>query len=228
MDLLSFEKELFNKGVTKIAGVDEVGRGPLAGPIVAAAVILDLEYIFNSYSVGESHRNNDVLSEKAELYSQINDSKKLTHVKRTKLSSFIISEAVSYSIFEVSNQDLDRDGLRIATQTLFREAVKSLSIQPEHVLTDHFKIKSLDPKIQTNINQGDARSISIAAASIIAKVYRDALMENMHKMYPGYGFQHNKGYGTREHIEAIKKLGPTEIHRKSFEPLRSLIKSSVI
>jgi ribonuclease HII len=212
--LIELERELFNKGIRHIAGVDEVGRGPLAGPMVIGAVILDIVKILN--------RNYDVSFEK--LYEKINDSKKVTEKNRIELAKFIKENCLAFSIIEISHTELDLTGISKSTQKAFFESIKNLKVLPQHIFTDAFPIKSISKEKQTNIIKGDSRSISIAAASIIAKVYRDDLMTKYAERYPEYGFEKHKGYGTKLHKEAIYKYGPCEIHRKSFEPIKSLIR----
>jgi ribonuclease HII len=208
--LTKYETFLWDGGIKNIAGVDEVGRGALAGPLVTAAVILNKEHLY---------RNNDVLLELLDLYEQINDSKLLTPKKREKLSDFISKNAIAYSISQIENTEVDSLGISTATQTTFYSSIQNLKIKPEHVLTDTFEIRKLTKADQTNIVKGDTKSITIAAASIIAKVYRDALMVKMHETYQEYGFDKHKGYGTKQHFEAIEKYGPCKIHRMSFAPL---------
>ncbi len=207
-DLFEYEKELLSKGIKHIAGVDEVGRGPLAGPIVIGAVILDIEFMINDISLE---------------INEINDSKKLTERKREELSKFILNKALDYKIIEISNIEIDKLGIGKANAQGFYTAIQQLNLTPQHILTDHFKIKEIAPEIQTNITKGDSKSVSIAAASIIAKVYRDHLMVGMHNKYPQYGFDQHKGYGTKYHLDKIVEFGPCEIHRKSFEPVKSLV-----
>jgi ribonuclease HII len=223
-DLLDYEKHLFDKGVRLIAGVDEVGRGPLAGPFVAGAVVLDLEKIIqlaDKYNGGNGiTRNNDVPDGKIlNSYNQIRDSKKLTSKKRTELNEFLTSAVISYSIVEISSEELDEIGISETTQRAFYSCIQNLKIKPEHVLTDAFPIKKIVSDYQTNIKEGDNKSISIASASIMAKVYRDNLMDKMHLLYPQYGFDRNKGYGTREHLNALGSFGVCPIHRRSFHPV---------
>lgn len=181
-----------------LAGVDEVGRGPLAGPIVAAAVILDLKAINNS-----------------EIISGINDSKKLTPNQREELSEIIKSKAVSYSIAILENDDIDKKGIAWCNNQVFKIACKNLDVIPQLVLSDGYSIKDFELKNQYVI-KGDEKSASIACASIIAKVFRDNLMKEYAKIFPQYGFERNMGYGTKEHIEALEKHGSTSIHRASF------------
>ncbi|HLD51233.1 ribonuclease HII [candidate division WWE3 bacterium RIFOXYC1_FULL_40_10] len=211
--LLDFETQLFNQGKKFIAGVDEVGRGPLAGPLVVAAVVLNLESILT---------NNDVLSEN---YSKINDSKKLPEKMRINLDSFIRTNAIEFSIVEIGVEEIDRTGIGKCNLLGFKRAISRLKIALDHVLTDSFIVPSFAPEKQTNIVRGDTKSISIAAASIVAKVYRDQIMKTHDSTYPEYGFAKHKGYGTKQHIEAITRNGPCELHRKSFEPVKSFLNS---
>ena len=193
MDLYQYERELNEKGIKVIAGVDEVGRGPLAGPVAAACVILKRD----SRIVG------------------INDSKKLSAAKREELCAIIKDEAVSWGVGIVSPAVIDEINILQATYEAMRTAVKNMGIRPEYVLADAVTIPSLGIP-QKGIIKGDAKSMSIAAASIVAKVERDAIMDEYAKVYPEYGFESNKGYGSSAHIEAIKKYGLTPIHRLSF------------
>ena len=176
-----------------IAGVDEVGRGPLCGPVVTAAVILPKEC--------------DIL--------YINDSKKLSEKRREELFPEIMEKAVAVGIGSCSPEEIDELNILNATKKAMRDAVLSLNPLPDCVFVDAVTIPDL-PMRQIPIIKGDAKSISIAAASIIAKVTRDRLMLKYEEKYPGYGFASNKGYGTAEHIKALKTLGPCEIHRRSF------------
>lgn len=176
-----------------IAGIDEVGRGPLAGPVITCAVVLPKGY--------------------SRMY--INDSKKLTAAKREELSEKIKEEAVAYCICGREPEVIDKDNILNATLMAMRDSVLGLKVRPKILLNDAVIIPDVNIE-QEKIIHGDARSISIAAASIVAKVYRDALMCEYDKIYPQYGFAKNAGYGTKEHIEAIKKYGPCPIHRKSF------------
>ena len=195
IDKLQYERALLEKGYRYIAGVDEVGRGPLAGPVVCAAVIMPL---------GEN-----------EIIDGVDDSKKLSEKKRQKLSEEIKAKAVCYSIFEVSEKEIDEINILEATKKGMREALLALEIQPDMVLTDGNM--TLDVSFpQRSVIHGDALSYSIGAASIIAKVYRDHLMDEYAKIYPEYAFEKNKGYGTAAHIAAIKEVGLCPIHRKTF------------
>ena len=181
-----------------IAGVDEVGRGPLAGPIVAAAVILDLNFIKD-----------------ADLLLGIKDSKQLSRKVRTKLAILIKDKAICYNIASLSNEDIDTRGIGWCNNEVFKLACKGLKLIPDMVLTDGYPIRNFDLENKYAI-KGDEKSISIACASIIAKVYRDELMDRYSDIYDKYGFENNSGYGTKQHIEAIKLHGTCKIHRNSF------------
>ena len=188
-----YERELAAEGVSFIAGVDEVGRGPLAGPVVTAAVILPEDF--------------DVLG--------VDDSKKLSPKKREELYELIMERAIAVSIGRREPEDIDRINILEATKEAMADAVLGLPVKPDHLLIDAVKLSGL--KIpQTSIIKGDARSVSIAAASIIAKVTRDREMVEMDEKYPGYSFASNKGYGTKAHYDGLAKLGPCPIHRRSF------------
>ncbi len=189
--LMVFEHEYEGYGL--IAGIDEVGRGPLAGPVMAGAVILPKDHPI--------------------LY--LNDSKKLTEKKREELYDVIMKEAVAVGIGMASEQRIDEINILNATYEAMREAIGKLAPQPDILLNDAVKIPGVSIR-QVPIIKGDAKSVSIAAASIVAKVTGDRLMAEYEKIYPGYGFAKNKGYGTAEHIAAIKEMGPCPIHRKSF------------
>lgn len=193
-----FETELYNNGINFIAGIDEVGRGPLVGPVVTAAVILPKDF----YDV------------------RINDSKKLTEKKRKLLYDVIMENALSVGIGMSSPEVIDEINILNATKKAMIEAINNLSIKPEHLLIDAVKLDIDIP--QTSIIKGDAKSESIAAASIIAKVTRDRMMVELDKKYPMYDFKHNKGYGTKKHIEALYEYGPISEHRKSFAPVSEL------
>ena len=219
--LFQYEKNLLSQGKTLIAGVDEAGRGPLAGPLVAAAVILDLVKVKNVFD--QARTNNDVKQNEHHFYTQIKDSKKITPKKRLYLDELIRKEAISYSIITISHKKIDSHGIGEANQLAFFETVKNLDTKPDHVFTDHFEIKKLTREHQTNIVRGDNLSVSIAAASIVAKVHRDKIMLQMHLKYPKYGFDTHKGYGTKKHFEALHRHGPCIIHRKSFEPVKSIL-----
>ncbi|WP_373861663.1 ribonuclease HII [Clostridium tagluense] len=189
-----------------IAGVDEVGRGPLAGPIVAAAVILDLK------ANGSS-----------DLILRANDSKKLSIACRKELSYIIKEKALAYKIIAIDNKIIDEKGVGFCNNQVFLDCCEEISIVPDLVLLDGYKIKNFS-SLNEFVIKGDTKSISIACASIIAKVYRDELMLKYHEEYPNYGFDRNVGYGTQEHVLAIKKYGTTPIHRKSF--LRNILENN--
>ncbi len=186
-----YEKKYADRGY--ICGVDEVGRGPLSGPVVAAAVILP--------------RDSKIL--------YLNDSKKLSETKREELYSIIIEEAVDVQVGIADCKRIDEINILQADYEAMREAIGKLKVRPNILLNDAVTIPDIDIE-QVPIIKGDAKSISIAAASIVAKVTRDHMMVEYDKEYPGYGFAKNKGYGTADHIEALKKLGPCPIHRRSF------------
>lgn len=192
--MLRHERGLWASGRSLVAGVDEVGRGPLAGPVVAAAVILPHDF--------------DLLG--------VNDSKKLSPKKRAELFEQIKQKALAWSIGQCGPDVIDDINILEATKRAMTLAVRGLSLKPDHVLIDGtFTVRSLDLP-QTAIVKGDANSVSIAAASILAKVTRDRYMEEMAEVYPGYAFESNKGYGTKAHYEGLKTCGPTPIHRKTF------------
>lgn len=222
--LLHYEKNLLDQGLKHIAGIDEAGRGPLAGPLVASAVVLDLNRVFSLLSQGSSVLEDSPHKDK--FYTQINDSKKLSYKKRLYLNRYIIIESISYSVVKILHKKIDRVGLTQATQEAFYKAIKKLKVIPDYILTDMYEVKKITKQHQINIPGGDFKSMTIASASIVAKVHRDKYMEKMHKKYPNYGFDKHKGYGTKAHKEAIFKHGPCEIHRKSFEPVKSLIKDN--
>ncbi len=190
-ELKKYEKEYDSYGL--ICGIDEVGRGPLAGPVVAGAVILP--------------KDCDIL--------YINDSKKLSEKKREELYDVIMQKAVAVGIGYASHERIDEINILQATYEAMREAISKLSVRPDILLNDAVTIPGVDIK-QVPIIKGDAKSISIGAASIVAKVTRDRLMVEYDSVYPGYGFASNKGYGSAAHIKAIKEIGPCEIHRQSF------------
>ena len=192
--MLTHERRLWSSGRSHIAGVDEVGRGPLAGPVVAAAVILPRDF--------------DVLG--------IDDSKKLSPKKREELFEVIKEKALAWAVGWVGPERIDEINILEATKEAMTQAVQGLSLQPDHVLIDgNFTVRALSLP-QTAIVKGDANSTSIAAASILAKVTRDRYMEEMDAVYPGYAFASNKGYGTKAHYDGLKAQGPTPIHRKTF------------
>ena len=191
---LVYEYELAEKGAKYIAGVDEVGRGPLAGPVVCCAVImpLDEDYIIDG----------------------VDDSKKVSEKKRKVLAEEIKKRAIAYKICRIEPEEIDEINILQATIKCMQDCVDGLSVKPDAVLVDAVNIKA-DCKV-VPIIKGDAKSYTIGAASIVAKVYRDALMEEYDKVYPDYDFKSNKGYGTKKHIDAIKEVGACPIHRKTF------------
>lgn len=182
-----------------ICGVDEVGRGPLAGPVVACAVILPKET----------------------YYRYLNDSKKVTEKRREALYDEITEEAVSYSLGVVSPQIIDEINILQATYKAMKEAVDGLSVRPDKILVDAVHIPGVDIP-QVEIIKGDAKSVSIAAASIVAKVYRDRMMAEYDKLYPEYMFAKNKGYGTKAHMDALRITGLSPIHRKTFVHIKHI------
>lgn len=196
--MLAYEKELYAQGIQLIAGVDEVGRGPLAGPVVAAAVILP---------------------ENCKIPG-LNDSKKIPKSKHQAIYQAVLDHALSVGIGVKDNQVIDQVNIYEATKLAMLEAIQELDQQPQHLLIDAMKLDL--PISQTSIIKGDANSLSIAAASIVAKVTRDQMMAAYDQEYPGYDFGQNAGYGTTKHLEGLEKHGVTPIHRRSFEPIKSM------
>lgn len=192
---LNFERELWNSNYKFVCGLDEVGRGCFAGPVIVGAVIFPPDI---------------------SLLEGVMDSKMLKPRQRERLVKTIKSLAIAWSIAEISVRNINKVGIGKAAQMGFRKAIKDLQINPDYILIDAFYVKHLNRKKQKPIIKGDQQSLTIAAASIIAKVYRDKLMKKLHWKYPEYGFAKHKGYGTKKHQEAIKKYGLTRIHRKSF------------
>ncbi len=188
-----YEEEAFQNGYLHVAGIDEAGRGPLAGPVVAAAVILDPQ--------------NPVPG--------VNDSKKLSEKKRAELLPLIKERAIAYGIGIVDEKTIDAINILEATKLAMRQAVEALAVRPDLLLIDALELKDL-AITQQGIIKGDAKSVSIAAASIVAKETRDAMMREYDALYPAYGFAAHKGYGTQAHIEAIRTNGPCPIHRSTF------------
>lgn len=195
-EMYSFDRSFGN--YIYLAGVDEVGRGPLAGPIAAASVVLNLKY-----------------KEDTDLILGIKDSKKLSSKNREELAEIIKDRAIAYNIALINNSEIDERGIAWCNNEVLRRAVKGLKIPPDIALSDGYAVKNLDVHNEFVI-KGDAKSASIACASIIAKVYRDNLMKEYSKLYPQYGFENNAGYGTNEHVKAIKEHGVSKIHRMSF------------
>lgn len=201
MDNYLYEKELIENGITLIAGIDEVGRGPLVGPVLAAAVILPINFHIEG----------------------LTDSKKLSEKKRNYFYPIIMNNAISVGVGLIDNKKIDEVNIYQATKLAMIEAINNLSVRPEHLLIDAMK---LDIDIsQTSIIKGDLKSQTIAAASVIAKVTRDNLMKELDKKYPMYNFKKNNGYPTKEHIEAILKYGIIDEHRKTYSPIKDKIKS---
>ena len=196
--MLAYEKELYAQGIDLIAGVDEVGRGPLAGPVVAAAVILP----------------------KACKIPGLNDSKKIPKSKHKEIYEAVFQNAIAIGIGIKDNHVIDQVNIYEATKLAMMEAIGQLDPQPQHLLIDAMKLDL--PISQTSIIKGDANSLSIAAASIVAKVTRDQMMEKFDREYPGYDFAQNAGYGTAKHLAGLDQLGVTPIHRRSFEPVKSM------
>ncbi|TXJ55614.1 ribonuclease HII [Brachyspira aalborgi] len=201
-DKLAYEREYLKLGYKYICGIDEVGRGCLFGPVTAAAVIMPLSL----------ENNKDIIN-------GIEDSKKLTAKKREELSKKIIEKSISYSIYSISEKTIDEINILNATKLAMINAVKNLKIKPDILFIDALKI-DIDIK-QISIIKGDLKSYSIGCASILAKVCRDEIMSNLPEEYQKYKISKNKGYGTKEHLEAIKKYGPSNMHRFSFEPIKS-------
>lgn len=209
-NLTIYEKQLWDKGCKFIAGVDEVGRGSLAGPMVVCAAVLNKEHLGNLENLKDEHKT----------YAEIKDSKLISPAKRHRISKFLLSEVISYSIVEVPNFEIDSKGIMPCTISAFSKSIKKLSKKPHHILTDNFELPYIATQSQTNLVRGDNKSITIAAASIIAKVYRDNLMIKYHEehdKYKVYRFDKHKGYGTKLHRDMIKKHGHSDLHRKSFK-----------
>lgn len=198
-DNLKYEKELYKENVTLIAGVDEVGRGPLVGPVVAAAVILPKNYQLEG----------------------LTDSKKLSEKKRDYFYDIIKRDAISIGIGEVSPKEIDEINIYEASRKAMIKAINNLNVKPKHILSDAMPLNLDIPT--TPIIHGDLLSINISAASIIAKVTRDRLMYELDLKYPQYGFKKHKGYPTKMHLEALKKYGPLENYRFTYKPVRDLI-----
>ena len=192
MDKLEYERKHLENGKKYIAGVDEVGRGPLAGPVVCASVIMPLDDIIEG----------------------VDDSKKLSEKKREKLFEVIKEKAICYSIYEISQEEIDQINILNAVKKCMTKAVETLPVKPDITLVD-----GVDTNLSINaeyIVKGDMKSYTIGCASILAKVYRDNLMKEYAKEYPEYGFEGHKGYGTKTHIEKIKEIGPCKLHRRTF------------
>ena len=198
------EEKLIAAGINSIAGVDEAGRGACAGPLVVAAVVLQ-----------------DPRSEKL---SQVRDSKELTEKKRELLYEVIKAEAAAYSIIEITPKEIDQTGLHKSNLEGMRRAINALDLLPQYILTDGYEIDGM-PAPSLAVWKGDQVAISISAASILAKVYRDRKMKELDLLYPGYGLGKHKGYVTRSHMDGLNKLGVTDIHRHSYANIAALINS---
>jgi ribonuclease HII len=198
VDLGRYERGLRAQGFRLIAGADEAGRGALAGPLVASAVILPEDFDLEG----------------------VNDSKLLTVLQRERAYERIVRDALALSVCRCTSTRIDRRGLHKTNVWLLRHCITTLDVQPDYVLTDGFPVRRL-PVPNLSIKKGDAVTASVAAASIVAKVTRDRMMDRYHRRFPVYGFDHNRGYGTPEHRDAIRRHGPSPIHRYSFKGLRT-------
>ncbi|MBQ6841209.1 MAG: ribonuclease HII [Bacilli bacterium] len=198
IDLLQYEKDLYNQGYTLIAGCDEAGRGPLCGPVVASAVILPKDYVLEG----------------------LTDSKKLTEKQREKFYPIIMRDAISVGVSIVDNYKIDEINILEASRFAMNEAVSKLNVKPEFILTDAMDLRC-DNCLP--IIKGDQKSITIAAASVIAKVTRDRIMYEIDKQYPEYEFAKHKGYPTKRHLEIIDKYGILDIYRKTFKPVKDIL-----
>lgn len=199
-DLLDIERGFWGRGVHALAGVDEVGRGPLAGPVVAAAVVMPPEC----------------------LVCGADDSKRLTARQREGLVEEIVRAAHAVALGAASAREIDRLNIRRATALAMQRAIRRLRMVPDHLLVDGLPVPELGLELQTAVVEGDSRVHSIACASIVAKVCRDRLMTRLAARYPDFGWDHNKGYGTPTHLAALARLGPTPHHRRSFQPVEQL------
>ena len=204
VDLYQYEKELWKNGINLIAGMDEVGRGPLIGPVVTACVILPKDFVLEG----------------------LTDSKKLSEKKREEFYDYIIEHAISVGIGMMDEKVIDEVNIYEATKLAMYQAVEKSKVKPEHVLIDAMKLDKLEMP-STSIIKGDAKSISIAAASVIAKVTRDRMMIELDKKYPMYGFKSHKGYPTKKHIEAIHKYGLIVGYRKTYGPVKEVIDENI-
>ena len=204
-NLYEYEKELWNSGIDYVAGVDEVGRGPLIGPVVTACVILPKDFKLEG----------------------LTDSKKLTEKKREDFYPYIMEHALSVSVGIKNEKVIDEVNIYEATKLAMYEAIEKSKVKPQHVLIDAMKLENLDIP-STSIIKGDAKSITIAAASVIAKVTRDHMMIELDKQYPMYGFKDHKGYPTKKHIEAIMEYGLIDGYRKTFKPISEIIQKDIV
>jgi len=199
IDLKKYEKEIYKEGIKYIGGIDEVGRGPLIGSVVAACVILPSDFELEG----------------------LTDSKKLSEKKRELFYDIIMEKSISVGIGIISEEVIDEVNIYEATKLAMLEAIKNSKVKPEYLLIDAMKLDTDIPSLP--IIKGDSKSISIAAASVIAKVTRDRMMEELDQKYPMYDLKNNKGYPTKKHLEAIKEYGITPYHRKTFGPVRDVI-----
>jgi len=198
IDMLEYEKNLYLKGYKFIAGCDEAGRGPLCGPVVASAVILPQNYALEG----------------------LNDSKKLTEKQREKFYPIIMQDAISVGISIIDNKVIDEINILEASRLAMKEAVKKLKVTPDFILTDAMDLKCDN---HLAIIKGDQKSLSIAAASVIAKVTRDKIMDEYHQKHTEYGFNKHKGYPTKEHLENLEKYGVLDIYRTTYKPVKNII-----
>lgn len=205
VDLYKYEKELWDKGINYIAGIDEVGRGPLIGPVVTACVVLPKDFVLEG----------------------LTDSKKLTEKKREEYYDYIMEHALSVSVGMMDEKVIDEVNIYEATKLAMYQAVENSKIKPEHVLIDAMKLENLEMP-STSIIKGDAKSISIAAASVIAKVTRDRMMIELDKKHPMYGFKSHKGYPTKKHVEAIEKYGLIDGYRLTFKPISTMFNKKLV
>ena len=205
---LAVERKLLGDGCSRIAGLDEAGRGAWAGPVVAAAVVLPLDH-----------------SDLAKSLAGVRDSKQMTSVQREFWASAIRQIALGIGLGVASSQEVDHEGLIAATREAMARALVDLGEQPEHLLIDHLPLPEI-PLPQTVLTRGDARVLSIAAASVIAKVARDHMMGDLDEHHPGYGFARHKGYGTPQHRTALTHLGPCPSHRFSYAPVAACLSST--
>jgi ribonuclease HII len=205
IDRFEFERALWGRGMVRVAGVDEAGRGPLAGPVVAAAAVLPPQW-------AEAGLPREL--------GGLNDSKQLTAAQREKFFAYLTASGeVEYAVAQIDSVQIDEINILRATHRAMNAALADLVPQPQHVLVDGRPVKTM-PMPQTAIIKGDARSYSIAAASVLAKVTRDRLMREFDRRWPAYGFAEHKGYGTAQHLAAIAAHGPCPIHRRSFAPMK--------
>jgi ribonuclease HII len=203
---ISFEKKLWNAGIEHVAGIDEAGRGALAGPVAAAAVILPPQPSI------------------VEKLNGLKDSKQLTASQRVEWAEYLRSIALAWGIGFASHAEIDQQGIVPATRLAVQRAVANSKIAPQHLLLDYLFLPD-DETPQTNLIKGDERSLSIAGASILAKTARDKLLIELESEYPGYRFAQHKGYGTSQHLDALDRLGPSPIHRFTFAPIKESIQT---